>query len=266
MDIQPLPSLHMNMHGKITSPLPEIALQPIVRAESVPTSPLRDESGANTDRIYLQAKQRRVHEKQSLFPIISTLLQTLKAKDAQLYRHSRKVHYLTNWLSRELRLSQHQVTAIGLGALLHDIGKIGIEDALLQRAGLLTVEEFEIIKKHPAYGASILSRYSELKQVIPVVYSHHERWDGQGYPRGLQGETIPLGARIVAIADAFEVMTSSRVYQPIRTRVEALEELCVCAGTQFDPFLVERFCNSPKHNLFTQIDWKEVERGYLRDR
>jgi len=265
MDIRPPSSPQMNMHGKITSPLPETALQPIVCTESVPTSPLRDESSVDTNSIYLHVQQRQVHEKQSIFPILATLLQILKAKDVQLYRHSRKVHYLANWLSRDLRLSQPEVTAIGLGALLHDIGKIGIEDGLLQKAGLLTIEEFEIIKKHPAYGVSILSRYSELNQVIPVVYSHHERWDGQGYPRGLQGETIPLGARIVAITDAFEVMTSSRVYQPIRTRAEALEELCVCAGTQFDPFLVERFCNSPQLNLFTQIDWKEVERGYLRD-
>jgi HD-GYP domain-containing protein (c-di-GMP phosphodiesterase class II) len=140
-----------------------------------------------------------------------------------------------------MNLPKDERVTIGLGALFHDIGKICIEDALLHKVESLTSSEFEVIKEHPAHGALILGHFRMLKNVAPMVYHHHERWDGKGYPAGLQGEAIPLGARIVALADAFEVMTSRRVYQVTRTPAEALEELYLCAGTQFDPHLVEWF-------------------------
>jgi len=128
-----------------------------------------------------------------------------------------------------------------LAALFHDIGKIYIDDALLHKPASLTSQELEVIKEHPAHGALILSHFRMLKNIVPMAYHHHERWDGNGYPSGLKRESIPLGARILANDDAFEVMTSHRVYQPRRTPAEALEELCLCAGTQFDPHLVEWF-------------------------
>ena len=173
--------------------------------------------------------------------VLSTLALTIKAKDPQLYLHSRRVQSLANCLMHAMNLPKEERVTIGLAGLFHDIGKIRIEDVLLHKAGDLTNQEFEVIKEHPAHGALILGRFRMLKNVVPMVYHHHERWDGNGYPGRLSGEAIPLGARIVAIADAFEVMTSHRVYQAMRTPAEALEELYLCAGTQFDPYLVKWF-------------------------
>ena len=179
--------------------------------------------------------------KQHLYAVLSTLALAIKFKDPQLYLHSRRVQSLANYMMRAMNLPENERVTIGLAGLFHDIGKIRIEDALLHKAGHLTSQEFERIKEHPAHGARILDHFRMLKSVAPMVYHHHERWDGNGYPGRLTGEAIPLGARIVAIADAFEVMTSYRVYQATRTPAEALEELYLCAGTQFDPYLVEWF-------------------------
>jgi len=184
---------------------------------------------------------RQFDSKQHLYSVLSTLALAIKARDAQLYLHSRRVQSLAIRLAQAMNLPQAERVTIGLAALFHDIGKICIDTALLHKAASLTSQEFEVIKEHPTYGALILGQFRVLKNVVPMVYHHHERWDGNGYPGELQGEAIPLGARIVAIADAFEVMTSHRDYQATRTPAEALEELYLCAGTQFDLHLVERF-------------------------
>ncbi len=184
---------------------------------------------------------RQYESKQHLYSVLSTLALAIKAKDPALYLHSRRVQTLANCLVHALNLPKDERITIGLAALFHDIGKIYIDDALLHKPASLTSQEFEVVKEHPAHGALILNHFRMLKNVIPIVYHHHERWDGNGYPGGLQGEAIPLGARIVAIADAFEVMISYRVYQATRTPAEALEELYLCAGTQFDPHAVEWF-------------------------
>ena len=179
--------------------------------------------------------------KHHLYSVLSTLALTIKAKDPQLYLHSRRVQTLATSLMLAMNLPENQRVTIGLAAFFHDIGKIRIEDALLHKAGRLTSQEFEVIKEHPVHGALILGNFRMLKNVVPMVYHHHEHWDGNGYPGRLSGEAIPLGARIIAIADAFEVMTSYRGYQATRAPAEALEELYLCAGTQFDPYLVEWF-------------------------
>lgn len=171
----------------------------------------------------------------------ATLILTLKIKDAQLYIHSRRVQQFTHLLMLASNLPKERAAAIELAALFHDIGKIVLPGALLQKATCLTQEEFETIKKHPLYSALILNKLGMPDNVVEVVYHHHECWDGRGYPGGLRGEAIPLGARLIAIADAFEAMTAHRVYQTRRTPMQALEELCRCAGSQFDPVLVERF-------------------------
>jgi putative nucleotidyltransferase with HDIG domain len=175
---------------------------------------------------------------------LATLILILKMKDALLYTHSQRVQQLTRRLTLALNLPKEEGTAIGLAAVFHDIGKITLPDVVLQKASSLTPGEFEIIKKHPVHGALILNQMGLPNEVTLVVYHHHEHWDGSGYPSGLRGEAIPLGARIVAIADAFDAMTSHRPYQTQRTPMEALKELRRCAGTQFDPGLVECFCNS----------------------
>lgn len=166
----------------------------------------------------------------------------MQARFLQLYNHAQKTYILTLRMLRQMNLAEAEQTTIALGAFFHDIGKLAIDDDLLNKPGPLTPQEFAIIKHHPAYGASILNSYAALPDVALLAYHHHERWDGEGYPDRLAGEAIPLGARMIAIADAFDAMTSNRSYQVRRSPQEALDELQCCAGTQFDPLLVQLFC------------------------
>ncbi len=192
----------------------------------------------------------------------ATLILTLKTKDAQLYMHSRRVQQFTHLLMLASNLPKERAAAIELAALFHDIGKIVLPGALLQKATCLTQEEFETIKKHPVYGALILNKLGMPDNVFKVVYHHHECWDGRGYPGRLRGEAIPLGARLIAIADAFEAMTAHRIYQTRRTPMQALEELRRCAGSQFDPVLVERFCTKLQTVLLDESLYSEGEQEH----
>lgn len=167
---------------------------------------------------------------------------TMQSRFSHLYRHSQKTFALTLDMLRLLDVSKAEQTTIAIGAFLHDIGKLAIDEALLNKPEALTAQEYALIKCHPVFGADILTSYVQLPDVALLAYHHHERWDGEGYPDRLAGEAIPLGARIIAIADAFDAMTSHRSYQRKRSPREALEELARCAGTQFDPMLVQLFC------------------------
>jgi HD-GYP domain-containing protein (c-di-GMP phosphodiesterase class II) len=149
-----------------------------------------------------------------------------------------------SFTTRILNLPEAEALTIGLGAFFHDLGKTNINEKILLKAEGLTRKEFEIIQGHPAYGANMLNQFKLIQNVLPLVYHHHERLDGKGYPDGIRGGAIPLGARIIAIVDAFEVMTSHRTYQKSRSPQKAFEELYEHAGTQFDTELVELFCNS----------------------
>jgi polar amino acid transport system substrate-binding protein len=189
---------------------------------------------------------------------LSAYMQALYMKDPELYRHSRRVQYLATRLAQELSLLTREGAVLALAALFHDLGKLIIPDALLQKTSRLAPEEFELIKLHPACGALLLNQAQGLSNVAFLVYHHHERWDGGGYPGGLRGEAIPYGARILAVADAFEAMTSHRPYQRRRSTAEALEELRRCAGTQFDPVLVHHFCAGLGYRLCEQ---RESEAG-----
>jgi HD-GYP domain-containing protein (c-di-GMP phosphodiesterase class II) len=137
-------------------------------------------------------------------------------------------------LGRELDLSTEDQERIRVGTPLHDIGKIGIPDSILRKTGKLTPEEMEEMKSHPAKGVAILESYPALRPILSIVRSHHERWDGLGYPDGLAGEAIPLVARVVAVADAFDALTSDRCYRRGMDAAIAFEELRKHAGTQFD--------------------------------
>jgi hypothetical protein len=147
-------------------------------------------------------------------------------------------------LGDELGLSADQRVALEMAAYLHDIGKIGVAEEILLKPGKLTDDEMEQMRHHPLIGANILKPVTFPWPITPVVRHHHERWDGGGYPAGLNGEEIPLLARILTIADSFEAMTADRPYRAGRTVQEALEELENCAGGQFDPRLVELFCTA----------------------
>ncbi|RKO67562.1 HD-GYP domain-containing protein [Desulfofundulus salinus] len=156
--------------------------------------------------------------------------------------HSWRVAAYAAALAKKLGMPEKEQNRIYLAGLLHDIGKLGISSAILHKPGKLTAAEWEEIKKHPVYSYEILSAIPGMKAISLMALYHHERYDGCGYPEGLGGEAIPLGARILAVADSFDAMTSDRVYRPRMSKEMASEELFRCAGTQFDPQLVEVFC------------------------
>ncbi len=170
---------------------------------------------------------------------VRALAAALDARDPYTAGHSERVSTFAVAIGQELGLDNDAVETLRLGALLHDIGKIGVPDEVLRKQGALTVAEFEAIKVHPSAGARILRSIPFLAPHIPIVELHHERPDGQGYPYGLQGDAIPMAARIVHVADAFDAMTSARAYRTARLPMEAIAELRRCAGSDFDGPSVE---------------------------
>lgn len=172
---------------------------------------------------------------------IRSLSYLVDAKDPYTYGHSTRVERLATELARAMRLPQEEVLTVQRAALLHDIGKVGISEQILHKRAPLEPEEWDAIRRHPAIGAQIIRGVSFLEAVIPLVYHHQERFDGTGYPAGLRGDAIPLGARIIALADAYEAMTSDRPYRMAKQPSEALAELERCAGSQFDPSLIKLF-------------------------
>jgi HD-GYP domain-containing protein (c-di-GMP phosphodiesterase class II) len=167
-----------------------------------------------------------------------TLVEALEAKDPYIKEHLRAVSGLALRIGSEISLPGEQMEALASGALLHDVGKIGIPDRILQKSGRLTEDEYAEIKRHSVLGVSILTPATELASALPVVKHHHERFDGKGYPDGLRGEDIPLIARIVSVADAFDSMIRGRPYGYGISRKAALREIEENSGTQFDPLIV----------------------------
>lgn len=201
--------------------------------------------------------------KQAYRGTMESLRLAVDAKDTYTKNHSDRVSYYSTLLAKSLNLSEEEIEIIKDGGLFHDIGKIGIPDAILQKAGKLTDDEYHDIKNHPAIGAHILQPAKIFDKIIPIVRHHHERFDGRGYPSGLIGEEIPLAARIVCIADSFDAMTSDRSYRPRFTLFKALEEIEKCKGVQFDPELADKFIsiiNEKKHEIEKELNVEFIER------
>jgi putative nucleotidyltransferase with HDIG domain len=179
---------------------------------------------------------------------IQGLALALDTKDSYTHGHSENVTRLCEATARVMGLDEASCALIRQAGILHDIGKIGISSSILNKPGRLTNEEYEIIKDHPRMGRRILEPISFLSDVVPVVYHHHERWDGKGYPEGLGGEEIPLAARIMQVADTYDAMTSDRAYRTGLSHQTAIDELIRCSGGQFDPRCVEAFLQIPTPN------------------
>lgn len=173
--------------------------------------------------------------------LILVMVNALDAKSPWTKGHSERVSLYAEQIAKEMLLDEDEVKDIKLAGLLHDIGKIGTYDYLLDKPGRLTKEEFEVVKKHPAQGADILKEIKQLRDIIPFVKYHHEKLDGNGYPQKLKGDKIPLGARILHVADSFDSMTSDRPYRPAPGIKYALSELHKYKNTQFDHEVVEAF-------------------------
>ncbi len=182
-----------------------------------------------------------------------TLWALRAAVDARMGRshaHSTRLMMYARALAQQMGLSGKPLEDIEYGVFLHDVGEIAVPDSILNKPGRLTEEEWAVMRRHPEQGVQILAGIEYFKPAGTIVYSHHERWDGTGYPRGLKGEQIPLGARIFTIVDALDAMTSDRPYRKAMTLSDAREEIKRCAGSQFDPQVVEHFLAIPGQSWF----------------
>jgi len=182
----------------------------------------------------------------SLLDTVTALAFAIDAKDHYTQGHSQSVSRIGAQIAREMRLSDAVIEEVRLGGILHDIGKIGVPEAVLNKPSRLTAEEYEVMKSHAPLGEKILEplKVKSISRIRGMVRHHHEMFDGSGYPDGLRGERIPLGTRIITVADAFDTMVSERAYKPGRTMEEAVDELFRCRGTQFDSKVVEAFVHS----------------------
>ncbi len=200
--------------------------------------------------VFDDLKSELNHSDLSLLNTIKTLITVVNAKDKYTFGHSERVLRYSTVLAEQVGLGDEQVKYIKYGAYLHDIGKIEIGREVLNKQEPLTADEWTVLQCHPQWGADIVKPVTALKQILPQILHHHERFDGEGYPNGLKGTEIPLNARILAIADSFDAMTTTRPYQEARSLKGAVQEIRRCAGTQFDPQLIEAFIKALKNIQF----------------
>jgi putative nucleotidyltransferase with HDIG domain len=183
-----------------------------------------------------------VEQQRSLFlSTVKSLASAIDAKDEYTRHHSTRVTEYSLKIAAKMGFSEKELGDLELAALLHDVGKIAVPESILNKPGKLTDEEFKLIKEHPVRGEAILSPVVELKEIARVVRAHHERYDGTGYPDRLKGQEIPLGARIMTIADTYDSITSERPYRKAASHRYAVKEIISCSGTQFDPEVVQGF-------------------------
>jgi putative nucleotidyltransferase with HDIG domain len=178
---------------------------------------------------------------QSALEAVESLNATVEARDPYTAGHSQRVQRIALAIGEALDLPRSRLEALGLAGLFHDIGKLRVPDAVLTKPGPLSPDEFDLIKRHPDDGADIVGHLGRLRDVLPFIRHHHERWDGAGYPEGLAADDIPLEAAIVGLADAWDAMTTERPYSRARTTEEAAEEILRARGTQFAPAVVDAF-------------------------
>jgi len=200
---------------------------------------------AVADRVTTFLENQRLYDDLAdlLMGLLHALVSSIDAKDPYTCGHSERVAYISRALARAAGQPPEECERVYLAGLLHDVGKIGVPDAILCKPGRLTPEEFDVLRKHPEIGARILSRVRQVQDLIPGVLYHHERMDGRGYPGGLDATNMPQLARIICLADCFDAMTTSRTYRTALSVDAAVEEIRRCSGTQFDPRLADVFLN-----------------------
>src|SRR5258707_9914564 len=193
-----------------------------------------------------QLRKALGHLERSYDITLEALGDALDKKDAETEGHSKRVTAFTIAIARAMGLSKDQITVIARGAFLHDIGKMAVPDAILRKPGKLTPDEILVMQEHCYHGYEILKKIPFLVEAAEIVYAHQEKYDGTGYPRGLKGDEIPLGARIFSVADTLDAITSDRPYRPAQTVGAAREEIKKGSGRQFDPSVVRTFLVIPE--------------------
>jgi putative nucleotidyltransferase with HDIG domain len=207
---------------------------------------IKTDASENIADTYKRAKDRlnkeNLIDKTSMASrTIDIIMNSLFEKNSREMMHSKRVSQLCEFIARHMHLDETEINKIKIAGLMHDIGKIGINDQILNKSGKLTLDEWNDVRSHSEVGYRILSSANEFSEIAEYILSHHERWDGTGYPQGLKGEEIHVYARIIAVADSFDAMTSERTYRTAMTIREAIEEIRKNAGTQFDPTISEVF-------------------------
>jgi HD-GYP domain-containing protein (c-di-GMP phosphodiesterase class II) len=209
-------------------------------------------------------KSRRLEE--AVLAVLEKVARLLEAKDPYTAYHSERVAVIALEIGREMGLHPGLLESLEVGARLHDVGKVSVPDTVLRKEGGLSPEEWAVMREHPAMGAKALAPIASLlgREAVEIARHHHERWDGEGYPEGLRGEEIPLLARIVAVADAYEAMTSDRPYRRALSPEEAARRIREGAGAQFDPEVVEAFLRAWRRGgawvRRREFVWRTVER------
>jgi len=199
--------------------------------------------------------------KESYLQTLTALANAVEARDIYTRGHTERVCYMAEFLGGQLKWSDGKLWEVKMGGILHDIGKIGVPDAILNKAQTLTGEEFEIMKQHPICGAKILEGIPFLAPAIPYVLYHHERFDGKGYPYGLRNDQIPLQGRLMSVVDTFDAMTSDRPYRGAKSFKMSLKEIRDCSGTQFDPHIAEVFLDAWEKGLIDKRRLKVKRRS-----
>ncbi len=208
-------------------------------------------SGGSVEKADKEAEEdmhnhKLLNRKSSHSAILSSVMATMFERSQETEEHAERLGRISKAIGEMLGLPQKSQVELELFSMLHDIGKVGIDDRILNKPDKLTEEEWAVMKKHPEIGYRIAMSSPELEPIAEYILSHHERWDGKGYPQGLKGENIPLLSRILAVADAFDAMTEDRVYRKALTKKDALGEIERNAGTQFDPLIAQKFIESMK--------------------
>jgi len=204
-------------------------------------------------------EQTMRHLEQSYDITLEALGDALDLKDAETEGHSKRVTAYTLALGRAIGLTEPQLRIVGRGAFLHDIGKMAIPDSILRKPGKLTREETKVMRTHSELGYRMIRKIPYLREASEIVYAHQECFDGSGYPRGLRGEQIHIGARIFALADTLDAITSNRPYRKAAPIATARKEMLRCAGSQFDPAIVDVFVATP------DAIWQDLREGIMRD-
>jgi putative nucleotidyltransferase with HDIG domain len=186
--------------------------------------------------------------------IVCSLVNAIESKDAYFQGHSKRVHRYAMQMAKHLNMPAEEMASLKWAAVLHDIGKIGIPERILCKPGQLTEKELDLIKQHPMKGKTILEPIRQLQPSMDAIAHHHENYDGTGYPDGLMGEDIPLPARIIAVADTFDALTSQRSYREPKTPRSALHVMEQVAGTRLDPYLVKVFRTSCRQSMSRTSD------------
>ncbi len=213
------------------------------------------------NNVWLAEKARKstVLLKEANFDAIFSLAVAAEAKDDDTGDHVRRIQYYSSALARKIGMSDEEVEIISISSIMHDVGKISVPDSILRKPGKLTDEEFDIMKNHTHHGMKILPAKPFFKTARDIARNHHEKWDGSGYPDGLAGEGIPLAARVVAVADVFDALTSRRPYKEPWPFQKATDELIKCKGKHFDPSLVDAWVSLTEEGVIREIydQWKK---------